>query len=166
MKNRRSFEVKSLVVSFVVIAICEVFFLMDVAADFFYIDIAIAWIDHSAIELVSTFTLAFALFAIGYQIKCLLKEHREAQASVQVAKGELLAVIYAKFDEWHLSPSEREIALLLMKGLTIQEIADVRSTQQGTVKSQSSAIYQKAEVKSRNELVAYFVEDLLGDNFR
>ena len=51
--------------------------------------------------------------------------------------------------------------MLLIKGLSIQEIADIRETKTGTIKSQCSAIYRKAEVKGRNELVAYFVEDLL-----
>ena len=51
--------------------------------------------------------------------------------------------------------------MLLIKGLSTQEISGIRDTRPGTVKSQSSAIYQKADVAGRNELVAYFVEDLL-----
>ncbi|MBC8339027.1 MAG: hypothetical protein ISR51_01885 [Rhodospirillales bacterium] len=165
MKNKKAFEVQSLIVSFVVIAICEAFFLLDVSADIFHMDIAAPWVDHGVIEFISTITLAFALVAIGWQIKRLLREHREARAFVQVASGELLAVIYAKFDAWELTPSEREIALLLIKGLSTQEISDVRDTRPGTVKSQSSAVYQKAGVTGRNELAAYFVEDLLaGEN--
>lgn len=70
-------------------------------------------------------------------------------------------VIQRHFDMWKFSPSEREVALLLIKGMSTQEIADIRDTKIGTVKSQTSAIYQKAGVKGRNELVAYFVEDLL-----
>ncbi|MBT4687659.1 MAG: helix-turn-helix transcriptional regulator [Rhodospirillaceae bacterium] len=161
MKNRKAFEVQSLVALFVVIAICEFFFLLDVFADIFHIDIAAPWIEHSTIELISTVTLAFALGAIGLQIMRLLREHRDARASVQVASGELLAVIHEKFDTWKLTPSEHEIALLLIKGFSTQEISDIRDTRPGTVKSQSSAIYQKAGVAGRNELAAYFVEDLL-----
>ncbi|NQV83132.1 MAG: LuxR family transcriptional regulator [Rhodospirillales bacterium] len=165
MKNKKAFEVRSLVVSFVVIAISEIFFLLDVSADIFHIDIAAPWIDHNVLEFVSTVALAFALLVIGWQIRRLLREHREARASIQVASGELLAVIYAKFDAWELTPSEREIALLLIKGLSVREISEIRDTRPGTVKSQSSAVYQKAGVKGRNELAAYFVEDLLaGEN--
>ena len=123
---------------------------------------AVIPVDHTVIELITTITLAFALILIGRQIWRLLGEHRAAQNSVKVASGELLAVIYAKFDDWKLSPSERDIALLLIKGLSAQEISDLRDTRPGTVKSQSSAVYQKAGVKGRNELAAYFVEDLLG----
>ncbi len=161
MKNKKTFEVRSLVVTFVIVAVCEAFFLTDVLADAFYMDIPIPFVNHSDIEFLATLTLGFALIAIGLQIKRLLKEHREAQASIQVASGELLSVIYTKFDEWQLTSSERDIALLLIKGLSTQEIADLRETRLGTVKSQGSGIYQKASVKGRTELVAYFVEDLL-----
>jgi len=160
-KNKKAFAVQFLAASFVIIAICEVFFLLDVLADIFQADLAAPWIDHNTLESISAVTLAFALLAIGWQIKRLLHEHRDARASVQVASGELLAVIYAKFDAWKLTPSEREVALLLIKGLSTQEISGIRDTRPGTVKSQSSAIYQKADVAGRNELVAYFVEDLL-----
>jgi len=161
MKNKKAFGIQSLIVSFVVIAICEIFFLLDVSADIFHWDIAAPWISHNVLEFISTVTLAFALAVIGWQIKRLLREHRDARAFVQAASGELLAVIYEKFDAWKLTPSEREIALLLIKGLSAQEISDIRESRPGTVKSQSSAVYQKAGVAGRNELAAYFVEDLL-----
>ena len=164
MRNKKVFEVRSLAISFVVIAFCLALFLLDVLADVFYIDVMVTWIDHTVIELLATVTLGVSLFLIGRQIRRLVGEHREAQAFVKVASGQLLAVIYARFDVWKLTASEREIALLLIKGLSVQEIADLRETRPGTVKSQSSAIYQKADVKGRNELAAYFVEDLLGDD--
>lgn len=157
------FGIRALALSFVAIALCEAFFVMDVLADVFYLDIPLIWkIDHSIVELISTASLAMALVVIGWQIRRLLIEHRSAQACVQVASGELLSVIDDRFTHWQLSPSEREIALLLIKGLSTQEIADIRKTRCGTVKSQSSAIYQKVGVRGRNELAAYFVEDLLG----
>ncbi|MCP4073386.1 MAG: helix-turn-helix transcriptional regulator [Hyphomicrobiales bacterium] len=160
-ENKSAFEVQTLIFSFLVIAICEAFFLLDVFADIFRIDISTSWIDHSMIELIVAFSLAPALVIIGLQITRLLREHREAQDSVKAASGELLVVIYGRFKEWQLSPSESEIALLLIKGFTAREIADLRTTRPGTVKSQSSNIYQKAGVRGRNELAAYFVEDLL-----
>jgi len=161
LKPKRSFEVKALTFSFIAISICEFFFLVDVYADFFRIDLDTTWIDHDKIELLSTLTLAFAMVVIALQIVNLLKENRQAQDSVEVASGELLGVIYRHFEDWKLSKSERDVALLLIKGMTTQEIADLRETKIGTVKSQSSSIYQKAGVRGRNELVAYFVEDLL-----
>lgn len=161
LKPKSTFEVQTLIFSFAVIAICEAFFLLDVAADIFQIDISTSWIDHSMIELITVFSLAPALVVIGLQIIRLVRAHRHAQDSIKVASGQLLAVIHDKFEKWQLSPSECEIALMLIKGFTAVEIADMRNTRPGTVKSQSSTIYQKAGLRGRNELVAYFVEDLL-----
>ncbi len=157
------FGIRSLVFSFIAIALCEAFFIMDVLADVFYLDIPLIWkINHGVVELITTGSLAMALGVIGWQIQRLLGEHRKAHDSVRVASGELLSVIDDHFTQWRLSPSEREIALLLIKGFSTQEIADLRNTRCGTVKSQSSAIYQKVGIRGRNELAAYFVEDLLG----
>lgn len=161
MKSKPGYEIKALITSFVVIAVCEAFFVLDVVADAFHIDIAAPWIDHGEIERVTTVSLAVALVVIGWQIKRLLRAHGDAQAHIQVASGELIKVIEGKFDAWHLTASERDIAMLLIKGLSNQEIAEIRATRPGTVKSQSSAIYQKAGVRNRQELAAYFVEDLL-----
>lgn len=160
-KLNKSFEMQSLVISFLVIAICETFFLLDVAADIFQLDFDIWLVDHNLVESILVVALALALGVIALQIMRLLREHRLSKDSVKIASGELLTVIQGRFEEWQLSPSESEIALLLIKGFSAQEIADLRDTRPGTVKSQSSTIYQKAGVRGRNELVAYFVEDLL-----
>jgi len=55
----------------------------------------------------------------------------------------------------------KKVALLLIKRLSTEEITAVRETKLGTIKSQSNAIYRKAELKSRNKLSTYFIEDLL-----
>ncbi len=160
-RNEKKFEIQSLILSFIAIAICEAVFLLDVAADKFDLDIDVEWLEHGWGEAISAITLAIALVIIGLQISRLLREHRESQDFVKVASGEFLTVIYRRFDEWQLTSSEAEIALFLIKGLSAQEIADLRETRIGTVKSQSSMIYQKSGVRGRHELVAYFVEDLL-----
>ncbi len=67
-----------------------------------------------------------------------------------------------QFALWELTPAESETALLLLKGLSLREIADVRGTSEKTVKQHNQAIYQKSGMKGRAELSAYFLEDLLG----
>lgn len=151
-----------LVVAFVVTACCEAFLMIDVAADFLLIDIGDSWLDHNALELVSVLSLAVALVAIGTVLVFLFREREGFQVTVQAATGEFAHIVESKFADWLLSPSEREIAFLLIKGYSVQEICELRDTRPGTVKSQSNAIYRKAGVHGRTELVAYFVEDLLG----
>ena len=62
---------------------------------------------------------------------------------------------------WNLSEAEKEIALLLLKGLSNKEIAEVRETSEHTIKQQSSSIYRKSGLSTRSELSAFFLEDLL-----
>lgn len=68
--------------------------------------------------------------------------------------------IGAQFDEWRLSPAEQEVSFLLLKGLSIQEIADIRSTTARTVRQQASEVYQKSGLNGRAQLSAFFLEDL------
>lgn len=63
--------------------------------------------------------------------------------------------------EWELTPAERDIALLLLKGLSHKEIAQVRETSERTARQQSLAVYRKSGLAGRAELSAFFLEDLL-----
>jgi len=69
--------------------------------------------------------------------------------------------IDAQFERWALSPAEREIALLMLKGLSHKEIAVLRGTTDATVRHQAKTIYQKSGVESRTAFCAFFLEDLL-----
>ena len=51
---------------------------------------------------------------------------------------------------------------LLLKGLSIKEIASLRETHEKTVRQHASAIYRKAELPGRHAFAAWFLEDLLG----
>jgi DNA-binding CsgD family transcriptional regulator len=66
-----------------------------------------------------------------------------------------------QFGRWSLTDAEREVALLLLKGLSHKEIATVRAVSERTVREQSRAIYAKAGLTGRTALSAFFLEDLL-----
>jgi DNA-binding CsgD family transcriptional regulator len=69
--------------------------------------------------------------------------------------------IDAQFARWNLTEAEREVALLLLKGLSLREIATVRAVSERTVREQARAIYTKAGLSGRAALSAFFLEDLL-----
>lgn len=66
-----------------------------------------------------------------------------------------------QFARWALTPAEREVGLLMLKGLSHREVAGVRSTAEITVRQQALAVYRKSGLRNRAELSAYFLEDLL-----
>lgn len=90
----------------------------------------------------------------------------EAEAARWRAQaGDLLAglgsAIDDQFERWSLSPAEKEVALLLLKGLSHKELAEVRSVTEATARQQARAVYKKAGLSGRNDLAAFFLEDLL-----
>jgi DNA-binding CsgD family transcriptional regulator len=66
-----------------------------------------------------------------------------------------------QMSQWALSESEKEVALLLLKGLSLKEIAEIRQTAEKTARAQSAAVYAKSGLAGRSELSAFFLEDLL-----
>jgi DNA-binding NarL/FixJ family response regulator len=53
------------------------------------------------------------------------------------------------------------VALLLLKGLSLKEIATVRATSERTVRAQARSLYSKAGLTGRAALSSFFLEDLL-----
>lgn len=66
-----------------------------------------------------------------------------------------------QLSDWELTKAEKDITLLILKGLSNKEIGEVRSTSERTVRQQVTSIFQKSNLKSRLELSAFFLEDLL-----
>ncbi len=75
--------------------------------------------------------------------------------------SEFRDVMQKQFNAWHLTTSEQNVVLGLLKGFTFREIAELRETREKTVRQQASSVYRKAGVASRNELAAWFFEDML-----
>lgn len=73
----------------------------------------------------------------------------------------LAQAIDQQLTKWKLTVAEKEVAFLLLKGLSLKEIADLRKTTEKTARVQSMAVYAKAGISGRSELSAFFLEDLL-----
>jgi DNA-binding CsgD family transcriptional regulator len=71
------------------------------------------------------------------------------------------AALDQQFERWKLSPSEKEVGLLLLKGLSHKEVAAARSTTEATTRQQARALYKKAGLTGRHDLAAFFLEDLM-----
>ncbi|MCB9598347.1 MAG: LuxR family transcriptional regulator [Sandaracinaceae bacterium] len=90
--------------------------------------------------------------------------HRDAQRyreeATELLRG-LGQTIDRQLERWELSAAEKEVAMLLLKGLSHKEVADVRGTSERTARTQARAVYKKAGLEGRAELSAFFLEDLL-----
>ncbi len=93
----------------------------------------------------------------------LVRERNEANERLRRASGAFGDLLLEKFEEWRLTPAERDVALFAIKGMSTAEIAGLRNTSEGTVKAQTNAIYRKAGVTGRSQLLSVFIEDLMRD---
>ncbi|MGI9354918.1 MAG: helix-turn-helix domain-containing protein, partial [Rhizobiaceae bacterium] len=84
-----------------------------------------------------------------------------AVARLAELSGAFSDLLNKRFGDWDLTAAERDVALFAIKGMTTREIADLRNTSEGTVKAQCNAIYRKAGVSNRYQLVSLFVEELI-----
>ena len=80
---------------------------------------------------------------------------------LRLASGAFMDVLEERFSNWALTPAERDVALFAIKGLSTNEIAELRQVSEGTIKAQTNAIYRKADVTGRNQLLSLFIDDLL-----
>ena len=141
--------------------ICMVFFAMDVAGDLLFDNDFPGGKLHLGLEI---FVVTISIFAFAFhinEISRLARKHQKINNQVRIASGEFAGVIEELFVTWQLSPAERDVAMFLVKGLSFGEIAEARNAKEGTVKAQANAIYRKASVSGRHELVALFLDELL-----
>ncbi|MGD8514836.1 MAG: hypothetical protein PVF52_04410 [Granulosicoccaceae bacterium] len=85
---------------------------------------------------------------------------RQPDDYVLDARRRFSEMVAQQFDEWGLTGSEKEVGWLLLKGLSLREIAAIRNTLEKTVRQQASAVYHKAELPGRHAFSAWFLEDL------
>lgn len=138
--------------------ICALVFLLDVLIDFS----ELAKMDW---HLVPEAMASVALWAgIGFEIVYLLhllKRKARLERSVGRASSDLQAIIESHFDEWKLTAGERDVAALMVKGLSISEIAGVRESAEGTVKAHLNAIYRKSSSRNRADVLSHIMDTLI-----
>ena len=126
---------------------------------------------EALVVLISAIAIAWLLQSVRQQtleLEALRQEHLRAAKSPLPASDYVLSVrrqlgevVAKQFADWDLTASEKEVGWLLLKGLSLKEIAAVRNTLEKTVRQQASAIYRKAGLSGRHAFSAWFIEELL-----
>ena len=82
------------------------------------------------------------------------------RASAEHALVDLGAAIDDQLTRWDLTPAERDVALLLLKGKSHKAIAYETGRSERTVRQHAVTVYQKSGLAGRAELAAFFLEGL------
>lgn len=143
-------------------ALCAFFFLWDrLSALLGLRQIPIAWRYFELIEIGAGVGLLSGVMLTGWMLFRSLRRQSQMEDSLRLASGAFMDVLEERFDAWGLTPAERDVALFSIKGFTTAEIAGLRETSEGTVKAQTNAIYRKAGVSGRPQLLGLFIEDMV-----
>lgn len=151
-------QIAALSIFLVVQTLGTVFFVGDVIGDLRKDPYSVHFVFEALVTAALVLGILFGTFALRRTIELL----RAQDQALQVARGALSDVIDRQFTSWALTPAERDVAFLALKGLDVAEIAELRGAAQGTVRAQLTRIYSKAGVSGRAQFAAFFVEDLLG----
>ncbi len=143
---------------------CAIFFVSDILFGIVGLRTEpISWQTRELMEIGAAIGLILGGVLGAVALRRSVKRRRQVEGQLRLASGAFMELLEERFDDWGLTPSERDVALFAIKGLSTQEIAVLRDTSDGTVKAQTNAIYRKAGVSGRPQLLSLFIEDLMGD---
>ena len=142
-------------------AVCALYLMSDILASVFGISYQPpSWQFVEYLQIGASLGLIAGLVLGARLLSLTLRQRRAAEDKLRRASTAFMDLMHQRFDEWALSPAERDVALFQIKGLSVAEIAALRGTSEGTVKAQAAAIYRKADVNGRHQLLSLFIEDL------
>lgn len=144
-------------------SLAATFFLIDIAEDIGGWQLLPSADLHYAIELGAVVTLVAGIGLTAVEMRRVMARQARMEQQLRIAAGAFQELLEEHFTEWRLTPAERDVALMAIKGLSIAEIAALRRTRTGTVKAQCAAVYAKARVTGRPQLLSLFIDELMGD---
>ncbi|MBF9033967.1 helix-turn-helix transcriptional regulator [Rhodobacterales bacterium HKCCE2091] len=137
------------------------FFLFKLLADLFGFPIPILpWEVVELLEILASIGMLAGVVFSAVFLRVALRRMGQVERRLEAAAGDVQSYVDAQFREWDLTQTERDVALLVVKGFSNGEIAKLRGTSESTTKSQVSSIFRKAGLNSRQQLVTMVVEDL------
>lgn len=156
----------AIVAMFVIQAVCAVFLVGKLLNSMFgFVYWTVSWTVYEILEIAAALGLLVGVVLGAQALKLSWQRIEKAEGKLAMLSRAFADLVASYFDAWELTAAERDVALFLIKGLSTAEIAALRATSEGTVKAQSNAIYRKADVASRAQLVSLLIDDLMQDDF-
>ena len=142
--------------------LCAAVFVEDLVATVFGLRSApVSWTWRETIEITAGVGLILGVALAAMTVRNALRDRQRAVETLRAASGEFHQLVVDQFEAWGLTPSEKEVALFMLKGFANSEIAKLRNTSEGTIKAQATAVFRKAGVTGRPQLLSAFIEELM-----
>tara|TARA_R110002124_G_scaffold35633_4_gene115722 strand:+ start:1163 stop:1708 length:546 start_codon:yes stop_codon:yes gene_type:complete len=147
---------------FVVQLLCAIFFVTEFVTEVFGLRrwaLPFAW--REVLQVFASLGLVIGSVTGGLLLRHVLRQMRRVQHQLQAASGEFQMMLDDCLTRWALSPAERDVAIFAIKGMSNAEIAALRDKSEATIKAQLNAVFRKAGVNGRAQLISYFIEVLM-----
>lgn len=153
---------KALIAFLTVQAVLTLVFVWDLLSSFLGLrSTPISWQVRELLEIGAAVGLLMGLALGALVLRRAQQRTVRAEDQLRAASGAFMDLLQDRFDHWGLTAAERDVALFSIKGMSTAEISALRETSEGTVKAQTNAIYRKAGVAGRPQLLALFIDDLI-----
>lgn len=145
------------------ILVSWVFFLIDIGAELIIpsetpVAEQPADLVHQAFEVVALIGLTFGLFFLYGYVRAWRSLSDQQAEQIRKYRPSFARMLDEDFDRWQLTPAERDVAVLVLRGLPNSAIAEARETSVSTVKGQLHSIFGKYGVETRNQFMNHFME--------
>lgn len=145
-------------------ALCATYFVSDILVSLLGLSVPpLDWQIIELLEIGAALGLVLGLVVGGIALRQARRRSRQAEEALKRASGAFMDLLEERFADWGLTPAERDVALFAIKGMSTGEIAALRETSEGTVKAQTAAIYRKAGVSGRPQLLSLFIDDMMAE---
>lgn len=116
---------------------------------------------HLVFEGGAVVALFFGMVSLFNYTSFLKNQNSKAQMQLSALKVDFDEYVRSQFAKWELTVAEKDVALLLLRGLNTSDIADLRSVSVGTIKVQAHNVFGKSGVSSRVEFMALFMDEFI-----
>ena len=151
-----------LILLVIVQGFCALFFVSDILLTVIGVRATpISWQTREFLEIGAALGLVLGVVLGWVAYRRVQRAHAATAQKLRRASTAFLDLMEERFGDWGLTAAERDVALFAIKGLNTADIAAMRGTSEGTIKAQTAAIYRKAGVTGRPQLLSLFIEDLM-----
>jgi DNA-binding CsgD family transcriptional regulator len=153
-----------LILILVVQITCATFFVAQILITVLGLNIGpFDWVYIELIEIGAAVGLILGVVMGAFALTQSRARTLKAEEALRNARAAFRDVLAERFSEWELTDAESDVALFAIKGFSTQDIAGFRGVSEGTVKAQTNAIYRKAGVTGRPQLLSLFIDELVED---
>ncbi|MCO4848344.1 MAG: helix-turn-helix transcriptional regulator [Yoonia sp.] len=140
--------------------ICAAFFVSTILSSIFGFA-PFSWQIYELIEIGAAVGLFLGILLGVLLLRKIMARNTHIEDQLRLASGAFMDVLDEYFTAWRLTPAERDVALFAIKGMSTSEMAGLRDVSEGTIKAQTNAIYRKANVSGRTQLLSLFIDELI-----